>query len=370
MKKKADLIVLGCVLCLLLVWGVGTGYAVVTGPCANCHTMHNSQDSADVVGVDPLGALLNATCMGCHSSSAAGDWEDSGGAPIVYNSTQPSYGNNQGLAAGNFHFCDVAATESVFGHNVAMVNTTGVDSEIGTNGPPGFTAAAMPTEFTETVLGTWGPATWADDTQVTCAGGYGCHGNRDDANDSYAGIKGAHHASDASIDGTTIAKSYRFLAGITGVELNSDGFEWERNADATHHNGYQGNATYSSDNTISYLCGQCHGNFHAHTNLGGTGEVGSGSAWLRHPTDVPLDASAAGVFTTDYTAYSTETPVALATPSTSTSTVDNTSIVMCLSCHRAHASPHTDILRFDYSTMNAGDATNDGGCERCHERQR
>ncbi|MEW6600485.1 MAG: cytochrome c3 family protein [Nitrospirota bacterium] len=44
--------------------------------------------------------------------------------------------------------------------------------------------------------------------------------------------------------------------------------------------------------------------------------------------------------------------------------------VICLSCHRAHGSAQNDLLRFDYSTMNAGNSTNNGGCETCHVAQR
>lgn len=356
--------------------------AVVTGQCSNCHTMHNSQGGSpmnfDGTTTTPTQTLLRGTCLQCHSDTTTSEWKDSTtGAPIVYNSGgAPTYGwnsNTEGLAAGNFYYCDVVG-ESVFGHNVSMVNNTAADSDLGTDSPvpPGFVQATKPTAFNNPLQAAtdWGPATWDASGQVTCAGTYGCHGNRATAyDDSYKGIKGAHHTDDTTIDGSRVGKSYRFLAGIIGVELNTSGYEWERVADSTHHNGYKGDDSYGNSSTISYLCGECHGNFHAHASLGGTGQVGSGSPWLRHPTDIDLDASTNGIFTTDYTSYSVETPVALETPSTSTSTVDTTSEVICLSCHRAHASPHTDILRFQYSTMDAG-GSGTTGCLRCHERQR
>ncbi|NVL90088.1 MAG: hypothetical protein HWN69_03690 [Desulfobacterales bacterium] len=352
----------------------GPASAAVSGVCSDCHTMHNSQGGTAMRTDDesaPMQTLLIGTCVGCHSAGAGTSIEAVTGAPIVYNTGAPGYGyNNEGLAAGNFYNCDTTA-ERVFGHNITDmgIGSQGIDSGI-TGGPPGFVAATKPAEFTQSGSA-WGPTTWDNvgTTPVTCAGELGCHGDRSGGYDSYKGIKGAHHTNDGTIDGGTVGSSYRFLAGIKGVELNTSGYEWEVQADGTHHNGYQGDSSYGSDNTISYLCGECHGNFHAHTNLGGTDEVGSDSPWLRHPTDIELDASTSGVFTTDYTSYNVETPVALATPSTSTSTVDTTSIVMCLSCHRAHASPHTDILRFEYD-MNAGDLADDGGCERCHQRQR
>ena len=69
----------------------------------------------------------------------------------------------------------------------------------------------------------------------------------------------------------------------------------------------------------------------------------------------------------------TSAPVARPTvPATSSSTVvaggagDTGAIVMCLSCHRAHGSPENDLLRWDYSSIQAGTGTNDNGCFVCH----
>jgi hypothetical protein len=165
-----------------------------------------------------------------------------------------------------------------------------------------------------------------------------------------------------------VGKSYRFLAGIAGVE-DSD---WEETYSQNDHNGYSGSTDASADDTISYFCSQCHGKFHRHIALGTESEVGESSAWLRHPTDVALAPSNGSPFENGLTTYSIETPVAFPTPSTSVSAVDGDSIVTCLSCHRAHASPNADILRFAYSdgAIFAGDGDNDGGCENCHLRQR
>lgn len=42
-------------------------------------------------------------------------------------------------------------------------------------------------------------------------------------------------------------------------------------------------------------------------------------------------------------------------------------MVFCLSCHRAHGSPYPDMLRFDYSEMQAGGGGATGtGCFKCH----
>lgn len=337
--------------------------AKVTGMCSNCHTMHNSMGGATVAveyrgsstTIDPQSSLVKYNCHGCHISTAT-DTICSDGTPIVCN-INANY--EDPLAGGNFY--EMTADETK-GHNVAGVTST---ADIA---PPGFKALSdPPTAFTQGGSG-WGPSSWSAGTQVTCAGEYGCHGDRSSGYDGWQAVKGGHHGDDTTIDGSTVAKSYRFLAGIEGVELNTTDYKWEQQADSTHHNGYQGASAYGNDNTISYLCGECHGDYHGHTNLGGTGEVGDSTPWLRHPTDFAFS----GVRDNNYTGseyaeyntpntnvYSTLAPIAETSPSTTTSTVTSDSIVMCLSCHRAHGSPYYKLMRWD-------NKANNSGCIVCH----
>jgi len=77
------------------------------------------------------------------------------------------------------------------------------------------------------------------------------------------------------------------------------------------------------------------------------------SPFIRHPTDVSLPA------TGEYTAYKgckLSAPVARLTvpDGASSSVAPGSDAVMCLSCHVAHASNYPDMLRWDYSTMIAG----------------
>lgn len=363
------ILIIGFVALLTIVMTYGFADAKAQGFCSNCHTMHNSQDNlpqaqvysggAVSTSATPLGELLKGDCIACHTST--GSTTIVNNTPIVWNTggypTQP-------LAGGNFY--NVASAGKTKVHNVANLTAT---PDIA---PPGFkTGVAKPVVFTQGGLG-WGPATWLVNTQVTCAGEMGCHGDRSTGYTDYQAVRGAHHADDSTIDGTTVGKSYRFLAGIKGAERNDGNYRWEQTAASDKHNGYFG-STSTNDNTISYLCAECHGKFH--TYQGGSGEVYSGGTaqgpWLRHPTDVALTASGGGSFTSDYTTYSTETPVAYGSPTTSTSTVNTSSIVMCLSCHAAHGTDYADIVRFNYpGSISAGNGTNDGGCERCHQRQR
>lgn len=355
MKKTLIISIIGLMFLALL---SASSYANVLGPCVNCHTMHSSQSPAPAnwtargwTAGTTNGALVVGGCFGCHSDIGTDSTIDLGGGtilPIVWNKSVPG----APLAGGNFYYRVDAATDNRI-HNVSGI--TGQDSILASLTPPGWMQIAV------------GPqeATWS--SQLTCAGTYGCHGDRTPGvTDQFQAVRGYHHA--------TGATPYRFLNGITGVEDN----DWEEEV-AIDHNVYKGD-TADNTATISYLCGQCHGVFHKHAGLGGTAAVGSASPWFRHPTDIALASSGGSSFTTDYGGvarpYSVETPVGFDDPSTitvplTTFTASNAR-VLCLSCHRAHGSNNAqgDILRFEYNaSIGAGSAANTG-CLRCHQRQR
>lgn len=322
--------------------------AKVTGVCVNCHTMHNSQNGS-AVAYDfnetsftktdtPKDCLLIYSCLGCHSATDSGGTWQHVGAPVVFNTVGPiTYGAN-GLAGGNFYY--VSGIVDNTGHNV-LSNTDDTPPALG-NTPPGGTVMT---------------------SQLTCAGEFGCHGDRSSGKTNITGLKGAHHTSDSTIDGSNVGKSYRFLNGILGKEDT----DWEQDNINTSHNEYKGAIGFTVTTTISYLCGECHGNFHSSAGVGSTGA----SPWLRHPTDIALKIT--GEYAS-YTTYSMVAPVARPNPDSvlSTSTVyPGTDIIMCLSCHRAHASPNFKMMRWNYKSTTLLSATpviTDAlyGCVVCH----
>lgn len=350
----------------------GTAYAIA-GHCANCHTMHNSQNGTIMADrVQPYDYLLRASCLGCHTSASGPT--SSFGAPAVLHTTEPTdQGPSYTLAGGDFYWVgDSYGNTDSEGHNVDLVASVdaAISAELGNN-PPGWDTDYNDDAFGDPVAEN--NASWP--VQLTCAGAYGCHGDHGVSGND-AGIAGAHHGNTGGTrtqaDGaTTVGASYRFCAGINGLEDTS----WEWSADSSDHNEYFGsdyNDTGGSPaeddlRTISYLCALCHGQFHKSSDIGGTT-----SPWLRHPTDIVLP-NTAGKEYSDYNPdnsnlYSIEAPVARPTvPASSSSTVTpDTDIVMCLSCHRAHGSPEPDILRWTYSGIVAGSGTTDDGCFTCH----
>jgi hypothetical protein len=359
----------------------------VTGPCSNCHTMHNSQGGThmieylgpDETDTNPKGLLLRATCLGCHGMGTGNRIETIGSTEVP----QVFHTDGTDLAGGNFAYITAfggkgSGASDAKGHNV--VDFGNPDDVL--NGPPGPINQFF---HDQAVL----------DTNLTCAGENGCHGTNRylTLGSGIIALKGAHHS---NVDGKcdtadTVANSYRFLCGVKGLENTTD--RWQ-NKDENSHNEYFGTTTplilgcaggeigchsgacgptSSPNGSISVFCGTCHGLFHTLTGPGmadweGIGRTTS-SPFQRHPTDIALPGS--GEYSA-YTTYSTEAPIARTTvPDTPSPIVTpgTTDVVMCLSCHGAHATDYPDILRWNYDTMNAGGGGLDVGCFTCHTQK-
>lgn len=338
-----------------------TGSYAFAGYCASCHTMHNSQNGSVVAIGGPYGYLLKGNCWGCHADGASAVAITADGRPLVYS------GAATDLAGGNFAYGlvgakvldagDAIATTSSSKHNVSYLGSA--DAVLTT--PPGDQFGGN----NATINGTT--------SNLGCAGTLGCHGIRTTAGDD-AAMKGSHHNDGVGTrDSTTVVvgstgTGYRFLDGVFGYE-DSD---WQNTSSATDHNEYFGATapaagTISSPggSTISGFCNECHGYFHG-SAANETG--GSASPWLRHPTDIVVPNS--GEYSAISTTYNLTVPVARTTEaalaSASGTIAAGTDAVMCLSCHKAHGSANADILRWNYSTVNAGAGSDTTRCFVCH----
>ncbi len=357
------------VLFVYLVLFVTVPYSLSAGvkkSCSNCHTQHNSEDGKSVSGVASQAALLSiaggTTCWGCHAQGGGYNIDPTTGTPQI------DHQNAVDLAGGNFAYITgnksgITGDSMTRGHNI--IDTGITDSNFGNQSfPPGDAFSQHSEGF--------------DNTTFTCAGKFGCHGDRTKS-DEIEAIKGAHHTSDTvlkygsineSLQGGTVGTSYRFLLGVKGGE-DSD---WEATVSGVDHNEYKGGTSGTEGtkvlpggSTISGFCSECHGSFHGQPDDTG----GGASPWKRHPTDVSLPGN--GTEYAGYTAYNLNVPVARTDiPNSPGSEVnpDGTTndIVMCLSCHRAHASPYSDSLRWNYDEMVAGGGGS-GGCFACHTQK-
>jgi hypothetical protein len=333
--------------------------AKVEGACSDCHTMHNSEDGSALYGT-PYSALTKGDCVGCHTGT-----NDGGNKPYVLSTGAPTYGatgtevTTNTLAGGNFWWVSQAGGDAK-GHNVEGI----VDADGTITTPPGFDSGRVAAD------GTTPGSTWASN-RLTCGGTYGCHGTHAAGTDSWGAISGGHHTNASGAitsPGTTAPGGYRFLVGIAGYE-DSD---WEYRPTVSAHNQYMGvddPGQITDTSTISYLCAECHGQFHDDTD-----NIGSASPWLRHPTDLDM-GSATGTeyanYNGDGTTYSLIAPVgsdsvASVLSTVTTSSAAGTAIVTCISCHRAHGTPYDDLLRWDYTGISAAGGASDAGCFICH----
>jgi predicted CxxxxCH...CXXCH cytochrome family protein len=350
---------------------LGTAQARIQGACSDCHTMHNSQGNAAMNfdgSTTPNENLTRGDCYGCHAQGGASALVTLGATSIP----QVFHTGATDLAGGNFAYITGLKGSGAAdnkGHNIGSL--TGTDGVL--YGPPGGIVQFGHDDGYN-----------VNTDNLSCAGTNGCHGYRYAPSTLPEGVTGSHHK---NVDGqlsnpTSPGDSYRFLMGVKGLESP----DWQNSAGPTSHNEYFSIASpvqlgcsnlscHSSsagvqppDGTMSQFCATCHGNFHtvATTSSDGIGTVAA-SPFIRHPTDLSLPAT--GEYAA-YTVYNVNAPVArLSVPAVSSSVVTpGSDTVMCLSCHVAHASDYPDMLRWDYSTMVAGNggAASDTGCFTCH----
>jgi len=353
-------------LMLLVLVSASGGNAMVSGPCSNCHTMHNSQDGEIDIDSGPNPSLLTNDCVGCHSSSGHSTYYEMDGCkvPVVlFTGGEPT----EYLAGGNFYWVkEELGGDDTKGHNVFLNESDELLDEA-----PGSVISCGTTACHNDLSNPY------SDDNFDLKGKYGCEGCH---------INVRHHANDHSNgeSGAITAESegwYRFLSGHKFTTLGVEGYEdgtWEAglhdNTDhvgATNHNEYLGRADtdggygFGADggvgNTTTAFCTGCHGRFHSE-------QTDANAMWVRHPSDAVIPAEGEYQYVTSYDPLS---PVARPqVPETSSGAVTpGTDMVMCLSCHRPHGSPYADMLRWDYSAQISGgseDAAAGIGCFFCH----
>ncbi|MCA1796155.1 MAG: hypothetical protein LC645_01200 [Geobacteraceae bacterium] len=359
---KVKRVSVGQILFLLLF--ATCGHAMVSGPCSNCHTMHNSQNAEVVSDSGPNAALLTNDCVGCHSSSAHSTYYEMDGTkvPVVlFTGSEPT----EYLAGGNFYWVkNDLGNDHTKGHNVFWNE---------------------PDQFLDKAPGKPKSTCGTNSCHADLSGVYG--------NNFKGGCEGchldvAHHANDhpngepGAVNGGEQGW-YRFLSGHyeTGVMGYEDG-TWEAglhdgtsHVGETNHNEYLGYVDDDGNswgfasgvgglgNTTTAFCTGCHGLFH-------TEQKDANAMWVRHPSDAVIPSGGEYADIGDYDPLSPVARPGPTVPTESSATVTaGTDMVMCLSCHRPHGSPYPDMLRWDYSRQisGGGDNADEGvGCFYCH----
>ncbi len=370
---------------LLLITGIlllilnSPAAARVAGECANCHTMHNSQNGNSMAwdgNTSPTAYLTRGDCVACHAQNGSQRIITLGASEIP----QVLHTDTSDLAGGNFRYLNDNDNR---GHNV--VDLGNLDDTF--NGAPVDLPGGIK-QFYHDDGGIVGAR------NLTCAGTNGCHGYRGGGPSGVAALAGSHHN---DVEGQCDVasdpyNSYRFLSGVKGYENQTD--KWQ-NVSSASHNEYYGaasppqlgcgapavnchgdNSIKPPTSTISGFCGTCHGNFHTlsvgsgNDTNGNSGGIGGDtiSPFIRHPTDIVIKNS--GEYAA-YTTYNVNAPVGRTTgvPSAASSVVTpGSDVVTCLSCHMSHASNYPDMLRWNYDGMIAHDSSANAGngCFICH----
>jgi predicted CXXCH cytochrome family protein len=279
--------------------------------CAGCHTMHNSEDGALVDADSPNGnpwLLKDATpsdvCLSCHSvSTSRGVF----GADVLTPNALNGAGDFVFLLEDNLNDGHGGASNPILGdaagHNiVAPSKGVAADATLGVG--PGGT-------FPSSALG--------------CSSCHDPHGNT-----NYRLLYGA---------GRTVQDG---LFTFANAAPTVDGMDTRTYDESNlNHNGYQGG--------MSAWCGNCHGDFHANNTK------------LIHKSGMALGGTVATIYnlyngTNDITGGLAATAYLAAVPfedaantAASTAGPSASSQVMCLSCHRAHASSAPNAGRWDFS---------------------
>lgn len=336
--------------------------AGVTGNCSNCHTMHNSQGGTNMqtgygsTSVAKASLLRANGCLGCHATTGSGSTGAVPGAPIVYNTGVPGYGDSQpdgkhiGLAAGNFYWTTEGSGQSR-GHSLAGIPY--VD---------------------DTTTPVW--------NRGSCTGG--CHQDGLKTQGCKACHVPAHHKG-ATSGGWADAGAgyYRFLGPVPEHETEGynkwgvRGYEdsdWQKNASQTVHNEYSGEAPTTGYHSISTHCLGCHddGSYPNDCPVFEAATLVWHTATMVLPTTYAKWDGYRGYAVGDNPPgpYSPMLPIARKiitsyTSPSATVTHGGNDTLTCLTCHRAHASPYDKMLRWDNSLAWA--ALPSESCKGCHK---
>lgn len=286
------------------------------GPCADCHTMHNSQNGASINASGPQNTLLKFNCIGCHAFGTNSPITGRAVSGIAAPQVGPLAGTSGAqLSGGYFNVTGGAADATT--HNVADIPGAVADSVM-----LGHGATTSPGGSFALDNGTGAPVLHCES----------CH-------DLAVG-----HAPAGSARLGNATSSYRMLHRNAQYVSGTGDANFEVGG-ATEKNVY--NAA-----SMNLFCATCHGTFHGLLNTDSKGN-GTG-AWIRHPTDISTNGYGA-----NYNGSDKVVPLGDA---------GNTNQVMCISCHRPHGNANPDMLRFGYGGADnlAGDATASLGCETCH----
>lgn len=369
--------------------------------CSDCHVSGSALKKRDITDL----------CLSCHMDGrntpqtadlpdlASGEWT----APIVMTATgvRPE---GISMPAGDFYWSNLDPKK---GHNPAYTRGSGIP-----------TSQAM---MADPVLGSIPPGGTIAEPEWSCHSCHGSHSRFDAENGAWRQLKrkinNKNITGDVSLFGVESttgnvpqdpafeplkSNSRGDFQGNTYVSSRKDGNPLE-GADLfqpesdTNKNVYRGG--------FSSFCSACHGNFHGGNNETGTYDNGRsrvGGAWVKHPSNMRLGESSKygeGAYTAAITnmqgtnpnpaGYDWKYPLVKADydftvksveVSAQSRSVSGDDRIMCLTCHKAHATPFRNMTRWEVKAHSfiangeidfTGEASNGDnpayGCGKCHQ---
>ncbi len=349
---------------LLTVGVAGSALAFHSGgvaECGGCHSMHSPNMAGSFL---LIGSDQSSTCLNCHESpgdtaprsyhiSTADADMGAGISPI-----QRSPGGDFGWVKKTYSWTGRDGVTPVYeegdrhGHNIVAADQGYVADATNLTAPGGTMAAAS----------------------LQCNSCHDPHGKYRRMSDGTIATTGAPIIGSGSYATSKVPAlgeavgAYRILAGagysstasigltFTGVPAAVAPASYNRSEAATQTRVAYGAQTTGGNNQWGQWCGTCHGDMH------------SSGAYV-HPVDQPLGATIAALYNayvksgdvtgTSLTSYLSLAPFAQAAGDfaslAANAVSDDTALagpvmadeVMCLSCHRAHASGFNSMLRWN-----------------------
>jgi hypothetical protein len=351
-----------------------TSYAYHNGGvayCEGCHTMHNSANGAAVRTGNGLaryqagpwllqGPDASSACLNCHEGTPGSYHVSTTGVTP----TSGTYPGNYAKAGGDFSWMRMTT------------NTTAAQNR-------GHNIVSLTYNYASDTVRTVAPGGTYDSTKLGCSGCHNPHGQTrrlSDGSYTNGGAPITESGSHGEVPGAGEAVgAYRILggAGYTPVAFPSVTF--------TANPPYAAAVSYGDGDKVAYgtgmseWCGNCHGGIYENAFV-------SGTAGHRHPASSTTNAALTAAIVTNYNTYlgsgitggapatakynrlvpTEEGSTDVATLETHAASTNNTAVstsnnVMCLSCHRAHASGFLNMGRFSFTNELVTDET--GGFE-------
>jgi hypothetical protein len=381
---------------MLVVGLTGSAFAFHDGgvaKCEGCHTMHNSLKGAkmSVTGTELVGnAFLligsdpSSTCLSCHGKGTAQSGYHVDTDAAGYNGTTlPA----QQTPGGDFAWLKVAFSSISTSAGKGMGASYGAPASEATNRHGHHIVAADYNFVASTdyaAIGNVAPGGTYPVGKLSCIGCHNPHNGtaRADLTQGLP-ISGSGSYGDTPVAGTTLGV-YRFLGGVGYIDPNAGyTFSGAPAPIAVAPSNYNVAPTSISDVRVAYgsgmseWCGNCHaGILNNSLDASVTHRHVAGSAAVLNQTladginpattyqgyvNSGTTSGGSGVYWTlvpyEEGATATEANLLADAGNVSSAASAQTGNVMCLSCHRAHASGFDSMARFDIGQSFVTDPT-------------